>query len=204
MTESLEKKPLFYLASGSPRRRELLASLGLEFLALPVDMEESRQGGESPARMVTRLATEKARRARAMAAEDLPVLAADTVVAMGDRVFGKPVSREDALDMLDQLSGTSHDVYTGVALDLAGNVRESLSVTQVQFRQISRREMIAYWDSGEPADKAGAYAIQGLGATFVRAIRGSYSGVVGLPIFETIALLQQAGIDPLKTAVVDS
>lgn len=204
MQKSGKRNPPFYLASGSPRRRELLASLGLEFLTLPVDMDESREGAESPARMVTRLATEKARRARSMATEDYPVLAADTVVAMGNRVFGKPVSREDALEMLGQLSGRSHDVYTGVALDSAGSIRLSLSVTQVQFRQIARQEAIAYWDSGEPKDKAGAYAIQGLGATFVTAIRGSYTGVMGLPMFETIGLLREAGIDPLNKAVLDS
>lgn len=204
MQKSGKRNPPFYLASGSPRRRELLASLGLEFLTLPVDMDESREGAESPARMVTRLATEKARRARSMATEDYPVLAADTVVAMGNRVFGKPVSREDALEMLGQLSGRSHDVYTGVALDSAGSIRLSLSVTQVQFRQIARQEAIAYWDSGEPKDKAGAYAIQGLGATFVTAIRGSYTGVMGLPMFETMGLLREAGIDPLNKAVLDS
>lgn len=204
MQKGSEKNPPFYLASASPRRRELLESLGLEFLTLPVAMDESRLGAESPAHMVTRLAAEKARNARALASKDYPVLAADTVVAMGDLIFGKPVSREDALQILSQLSGKSHEVYTGVVLETAGTTRSTLSVTQVQFRRISKEEAIAYWDSGEPADKAGAYAIQGLGATFVRAIRGSYTGVVGLPMFETIALLQQAGINPLNTAVLDS
>ena len=199
-----DKNSPFYLASGSPRRRELLASLGLEFETLQVDLDESRQGAETPARMVTRLAREKARKARSLAVAEYPVLAADTVVAMGDRVFGKPVSREDALDMLGQLSGNTHEVYTGVALNAGGSTRVSLSITRVQFRRIERQEAIAYWNSGEPTDKAGAYAIQGLGASFVRAIRGSYTGVVGLPMFETITLLQGAGINPLTMAVADS
>ena len=199
-----DKNSPFYLASGSPRRRELLASLGLEFETLPVDLDESRRGAETPARMVTRLASEKARKARSLAVAEYPVLAADTVVAMGDRVFGKPVSREDALDMLGQLSGNTHEVYTGVALNAGGSTRVSLSITRVQFRRIERQEAIAYWNSGEPTDKAGAYAIQGLGASFVRAIRGSYTGVVGLPMFETITLLQGAGINPLTMAVADS
>ena len=199
-----DKNSPFYLASGSPRRRELLASLGLEFETLQVDLDESRQGAETPARMVTRLASEKARKARSLAVAEYPVLAADTVVAMGDRVFGKPVSREDALDMLGQLSGNTHEVYTGVALNAGGSTRVSLSITRVQFRRVERQEAIAYWNSGEPTDKAGAYAIQGLGASFVRAIRGSYTGVVGLPMFETITLLQGAGINPLTMAVADS
>ena len=204
MHKSGDKNSPFYLASGSPRRRELLASLGLEFETLQVDLDESRQGAETPARMVTRLAIEKARKARSLAVAEYPVLAADTVVAMGDRVFGKPVSREDALDMLGQLSGNTHEVYTGVALNAGGSTRVSLSITRVQFRRIERQEAIAYWNSGEPTDKAGAYAIQGLGASFVRAIRGSYTGVVGLPMFETITLLQGAGINPLTMAVADS
>lgn len=193
----------FYLASGSPRRRELLEAHGLDFETLRAEVDESPQGDETPARMVIRLAIEKARRARSIARRDYPVLAADTVVALGNRIFGKPQSRQDALDMLAALSGKTHEVFTGVALDVSGKTQSSLSITRVQFREIDELEAVAYWNSGEPADKAGAYAIQGLGGAFVRAIQGSYSGVVGLPMFETIAMLQQAGINPLDKAVDD-
>ncbi|HEY5654953.1 MAG TPA: nucleoside triphosphate pyrophosphatase [Woeseiaceae bacterium] len=203
MQKDVDNKLQFYLASSSPRRRELLSALGLTFAALPVEIDESRRGDESPGQMVVRLAVEKARRARSVAPEHHPVLAADTVVALGDQVFGKPASRQEALAMLAQLSGNCHDVFTGIALDVAGKIQSSLSITQVQFRELDEREAIAYWNSGEPADKAGAYAIQGLGGAFVKAINGSYSGVVGLPVFETIALLRQAGIDPLGMAEQD-
>jgi septum formation protein len=124
---------------------------------------------------------------------DAPVLAADTVVAMGDDVFGKPESRADALAMLARLSGATHEVFTGVALEFAGKLLTRLSVTRVSFRDIDPAEAEAYWVSGEPADKAGAYAIQGIGGIFVRHLEGSYSGVVGLPVFETAELLRQSG-----------
>ena len=188
-------RPSLHLASASPRRRELLAALGLEFTVSAPDVEEIRLDGESPDAMVLRLAIDKAK-AVAPGTADL-VLTADTAVVLGDTVFGKPGDREEALAMLAALSGRSHRVMTGVALCGASVTRTAMSVTEVRFRKISPDEAAAYWQSGEPADKAGAYAIQGLASVFVESIAGSYSGVVGLPLYETAALLRGAGLDPL-------
>lgn len=185
--------PTLHLASSSPRRRELLAALGVEFTTGGVDTEERRRDGEAPDEMVLRLAVEKAR-ATAAGVADL-VLTADTAVVLGNTVFGKPEGRDDALRMLAALSGCTHRVMTGVALRSAERIDTALSVTEVRFREILPDEALAYWQSGEPADKAGAYAIQGLGGVFVESIAGSYSGVVGLPVFETAALLRAAGLD---------
>ena len=186
--------PDLHLASSSPRRREILMSLGLTFSHGGVDIDESRQSGEPLTDMALRLAREKA---LAAAGVELPVLAADTIVALGDSAFGKPASREECLTMLDTLSGTTHRVITGVALYADGRLDTAMSDTAVRFRDIGPDEALAYWQSGEPRDKAGAYGIQGLGGVFVESISGSYSGVVGLPVFETTALLRRAGIDVL-------
>lgn len=185
--------PTLHLASSSPRRRELLEALGVEFTAGGVDVEELRRDGETPEAMVLRLAIEKAQAAGTGKA-DL-VLTADTAVVLGDAVFGKPDDRDDALRMLAALSGRTHRVMTGVALRSAKHIETALSITEVRFREILPDEALAYWQSGEPADKAGAYAIQGLGGVFVEAIAGSYSGVVGLPVFETAELLRSAGLE---------
>jgi septum formation protein len=185
--------PTLHLASSSPRRSELLAALGVQFTAAGVDAEELRRDGESPEDMVLRLAVEKAQAAPAELA-DL-VLTADTAVVLGDTVFGKPAGRDDALKMLSALAGRTHRVMTGVALRSADRIDTALSVTEVRFRKILPDEALAYWQSGEPADKAGAYAIQGLGGIFVEAITGSYTGVVGLPVFETAELLRAAGLE---------
>ncbi|MDH4108244.1 MAG: Maf family nucleotide pyrophosphatase [Gammaproteobacteria bacterium] len=182
-----------HLASGSPRRREILAALGLQFSSGGVDVDEARFGMETASDMVTRLAVAKAEAARGAEV----IVGADTVVVLGDEVFGKPVSRDDALRMLAALSGRTHEVLTGVAVRHDGRTRCSLSRSFVRFRDISTDEAARYWQSGEPADKAGAYAVQGLGGIFVAEVRGSYSGVVGLPVFETAALLEAAGIDLL-------
>lgn len=182
-----------HLASSSPRRREILAALGLTFTAAGVDVCEQRLASEAPEEMVVRLAALKARAAIADAAQI--VIAADTAVVLGDIVFGKPQGREHALEILAQLSGRRHKVMTGVATLAGTRLQTALSVTEVSFRQIRPDEARAYWQSGEPHDKAGAYAIQGRGGAFVRSIAGSYSGVVGLPVFETAALLQNAGLD---------
>ena len=191
-------RPTLHLASASPRRRELLAALGLEFTASAPDVEEIRRDGESPDAMVLRLAIDKAEAVEPGTA-DL-VLTADTAVVLGDTVFGKPGDRDEALAMLAALSGRRHQVMTGVALRSAWATRTAMSITEVRFRKISPDEAVAYWHSGEPADKAGAYAIQGLASVFVESIAGSYSGVVGLPLFETAALLRGAGLDPLDAA----
>ena len=185
-----------HLASSSPRRHEILMALGLTFTAAAVDVEERRQPGEAPGDMVLRLAALKARAAPAVASQ--LVLGADTAVVLGDRVFGKPRDETDALDMLARLSGQQHDVMTGVALLAGSEVCSALSVTKVQFREIRPDEAQTYWQSGEPRDKAGAYASQGLGGAFVESITGSYSGVVGLPVFETAELLRIAGLTVIK------
>ncbi len=186
--------PSFHLASASPRRREILAGLGLRFSFAGVDLDESRQDHESVEEMVVRLARDKATAGYSPNNAQLPVLGADTVVVLGDRVFGKPSGEPDALDMLAALSGRRHRVLTAVALRQRDRTDVSLSDTAVRFRDISPDEARHYWQSGEPADKAGSYAIQGLGGTFVASISGSYSGVVGLPVFETVQLLDNAGI----------
>lgn len=186
-----------HLASASPRRRELLHALGLVFTAAAEDVDESRRPGEDAGTMAVRLAVAKAHAAAADGRSDKVILAADTVVTLGDDVFGKPQSRDDALNMLDVLSGTTHRVLTGVAVVHRGEVRSAVSESVVRFREISPDEASLYWQSGEPRDKAGAYAIQGKGGIFVAAISGSYSGIVGLPVFETAQLLGQAGIEVL-------
>ncbi len=184
-------QPRLLLASSSPRRQEILAALGLEFDVRGVDIDETPQPGEDAANMVLRLARDKA---RAGAAPGRVVLAADTAVVLEGEIFGKPVDRDDALGMLERLSGREHEVLTGVAVATNGRIETGLSRTRVQFRDIGRDEALQYWHSGEPADKAGAYGIQGLGGVFVSNIEGSYSGVVGLPVFETAHLLARAGI----------
>lgn len=185
--------PPLFLASTSPRRRELLAQLGLRFAVLEVEVDESRQAGESPEHYVARLARDKAQAGLAQAGDGV-VVAADTTVALDDAVLGKPASLAEAEAMWRQLSGRRHRVLTGVAVGRGGDIRVEVVATTVGFRSITDAEMRAYWASGEPADKAGGYAIQGLGAVFVAGIDGSYSNVVGLPLAETAALLATFGI----------
>jgi septum formation protein len=183
------------LASTSPRRRELLAQLGVAFEVVAVDVDESCRAGESPEGYVMRLALEKARAGVTAARRVAPlVLGADTAVVLDGEILQKPAGRDDALAMLARLSGRTHRVLSGVAL--AGRCEYTrMSDSLVTFREIGARERIAYWETGEPADKAGAYAIQGLGAVFVRRLQGSYSGVVGLPLYETAEMLTQCGIE---------
>ena len=187
--------PILHLASTSPRRREILEALNLEFTIIHVDVDESPLDGESPVDMVLRLAKAKAEAAD-IAPADL-ALGADTAVVIDGRALGKPVDEPDCLAMLAALSGRGHKVVTGVALRGAGRTQTILSETDVYFREISRDEALAYWQSGEPCDKAGGYAIQGLGGAFIERIEGSYSGVVGLPVFETTTLLRNVGIGVL-------
>ena len=189
--------PQLHLASTSPRRRDILQTLGVEFAVVTVDTDETPLDGESPQDLVLRLATAKAEAAADAATDAGIVLAADTVVVLGDRVLGKPGNCDDAVEMLLALSGQTHSVLTGVALRTADGTRVALSATDVRFREIDQDEATAYWQSGEPCDKAGAYGIQGLGGVFVEAIDGSYSGVMGLPVFETVELLRSAGIEVL-------
>jgi len=191
----MSESPKLHLASTSPRRREILASLGLDFDVVPVNVDETPFDGESPADMALRLSVAKAEAAE-MGAGGI-ALGSDTVVVVDDRALGKPRNRDDGLRMLRSLSGRAHRVLTGVAVSDGRRTLTALSATDVYFREIGRDEALAYWQSGEPRDKAGAYAIQGLGGAFVERIEGSYTGVVGLPVFETIELLRAAGIDVL-------
>ncbi len=190
-------EPPVYLASSSPRRRELLTQLGVRHAVLQAAIDERPRIAESPIDYVRRMALEKAQ-AGAAIGQDKPVLAADTSVVLDGRIFGKPIDRVDALAMLACLSGRTHQVLTAVVLLQQGRVHEALSTTQVTFRTLSADEAIAYWQTGEPADKAGAYAIQGLGAIFVARIEGSHSGVMGLPLYETASLLRACGIEILR------
>jgi septum formation protein len=183
-----------YLASSSPRRHEILMAMGIKFTAAGVDIDESRYDGESASGMVIRLAIAKASAARMMVTQSVPVIGADTAVALEDQVLGKPESEDEAMEMLASLSGREHKVLTGVALDYLGEITTTMSITEVRFREIHPNEASIYWQSREPCDKAGAYAIQGIGGIFVEYISGSYSGVVGLPIFETAELLNNADL----------
>jgi len=189
----MESQATLVLASTSPRRQEILSALGLTFVVAVVDVDERRLPHETAEQMVLRLALAKAE----AAASAHFVIGADTAVIAGDRIFGKPQDQEEAVAMLLSLAGRGHCVLTGVALLGPQGVQTALSATEVYFREISRDEAVAYWQSGEPRDKAGAYGIQGLGGIFVERIEGSYSGVVGLPIYETTQLLQNAGIGVL-------
>jgi len=183
------------LASASPRRSALLRQLFMPHEIRIANIDESRVPGETPADYVTRLSRAKAERVwNRLEHEDIrPVLGADTTVALGDEIFGKPRDRDDGIAMLQRLSGVTHQVYTAVALCHAGATTHRLSVSQVTFKCLSVEECAIYWSSGEPADKAGGYAVQGMAASFITNINGSYSGVMGLPLAETAELLSRVG-----------
>ncbi|HMM74445.1 MAG TPA: Maf family protein [Gammaproteobacteria bacterium] len=187
---------MLLLASRSPRRAELLRTLGVAFAVIDVEVDESPWSRESSAAYVRRLARMKAEAGRETAAvRSLPVLAADTTVVLDGAILGKPRDANDARAMLRRLGGRAHEVLTGVALiDRSGAIEDLVVVTRVAFRALEARSIDAYVASGEPADKAGAYAIQGLGGALVERIDGSYSNVVGLPLAETLALLDAAGV----------
>lgn len=190
---SSARKPQLVLASASPRRAALLSQLGLVFTVNAGDIDETRRPGEAAAEMVRRLALTKAE--AAARGETLPVLGADTVVVVDGTVLGKPADRAEGLRMLTQLSGRAHEVLTAIALVHGGRREVRLSCSIVTFRPISAAEAETYWASGEPRDKAGGYGIQGIGGIFAERIEGSYSGIVGLPLAETEALLQAFGVD---------
>lgn len=188
------------LASASPRRRELLGQIGVAFRVQVADVYEQQQPGEKPLAYVQRVALDKARAvcAQISTPDQLPVLGADTEVVLGDEVLGKPRNREHGLAMLERLSGRSHQVLTAVALIHHGREQVRVSSSTVTFRATTAQERELYWATGEPADKAGAYAIQGRGAVFIRHLEGSFSGVMGLPVFETAELLRECGISALQ------
>lgn len=189
-----------YLASGSPRRRELLQQIGVRFRILAVEVDEAVRSGEEAEVYVRRLAAAKAERGwQALVVETggappAPVLGADTVVVLDGRIIGKPRDRSDALAILADLSGRTHAVLTAVSVCTATGTFDRLSRSSVRFRVVDEEECAAYWDTGEAADKAGAYAVQGYAAVFIADLAGSYSGVMGLPLFETAELLGLAGV----------
>ena len=178
-----------YLASGSPRRRELLTLLDVPFEVLKTDVEEQRRAEESAQEYVQRLAQDKARAGVSVAPQDLPVLGADTIVVLNGQVLEKPRDKAHAQQILSALSGQQHQVITAVSLADRKNMLSAMVVTDVTFRVLSQLEISDYIATGEPMDKAGAYGIQGKGGCFVRSITGSYHAVVGLPLVETHELL---------------
>lgn len=180
------------LASRSPRRIELLKQVGIDCIVLPSDIDETARKSESPAEYVKRLANEKARvTANSMKREysSLCVVAADTTVSLRREILGKPESDEDAFDMLKKLSAKTHEVHTAVAVSYRNDVKVSLSTTKVQMMRLTAEMINNYIASGEHRDKAGSYGIQGKASTWIKHIEGSYSGVMGLPLFETVQLI---------------
>ena len=187
-----------YLASRSPRRREILDQIGVRYELVAGDIDETPKAGETPEDYVARMACEKAGVGLVAMQEagmvQRPVLAADTSVVVDSKILGKPVDREEAMAMLSELAGRDHQVMTAVAVSDGDRMESRLSITRVLFNPLSEEQIARYWETGEPRDKAGAYGIQGLGAVFVRELQGSYSGVVGLPIAETVDLLDCFGV----------
>jgi septum formation protein len=187
--------PSLFLASGSPRRRELLTQIGVPFTVLNAQTDETPHSDEQPLAYVERLARDKAAAGLALLADTQGcVMGADTAVVLDGRILGKPVDEADALGMLAALSGREHEVLTAVALLNQQRCESRVVTSRVRFRTITAQEAHAYWASGEPADKAGSYAIQGLAAVFVASLHGSYSAVVGLPLCESAELLGHFGI----------
>lgn len=191
----MNQSPNLILASASPRRRELLRQLDVSFSVAPADIDETIARGETPRQFVQRMALEKAKAGFITGGSDLPALGSDTIVLLGSEILGKPVSREDAMEMLQRLSGQKHLVYSAVALALAADrVLQTLNITEVSFASMSRDWIKQYCQGQEPMDKAGAYAVQGGAGQFICNIKGSYSGVMGLPLYETALLLRDAGL----------
>lgn len=181
------------LASASPRRRELLQQIQVSYSLLPVDIDESPQPGEAPEQHVQRLARQKAAAGFALQPRR-PALGSDTIVVVDKQILGKPADRQHGIEMLGKLSGRSHQVMTAVAVCSEGKQNCVLSTSEVHFCELSAEQIEAYWQTGEPLGKAGGYAIQGLAAQFIVTISGSYSGIMGLPLYETAELLKQHGV----------
>ena len=187
-----------YLASASPRRREILVSLGFQPVLLAAEIDETVLPGEAVADYVARMARQKNAAARQLATQRglalaQPLLSADTVVALDNAILGKPRDAAHARELLESLSGREHQVWTAVCVSLGGQTLEAAQRSDVRFKELSAQEIAAYIASGEPLDKAGAYGIQGIGGVFVAHLSGSFSGVMGLPVFETVQLLRQLG-----------
>ena len=199
-----------YLASASPRRREILASLGFQPVLLPAEIDETALPGEAVVDYVSRMARQKNAAARQLATQRglalaQPLLSADTVVALDNAILGKPRDAAHARELLESLSGREHQVWTAVCVSLGGQTLEAAQRSDVRFKELSVQEIAAYIASGEPLDKAGAYGIQGIGGVFVVHLSGSFSGVMGLPVFETVQLLHQLGapVPPFAEAIVN-
>ncbi|MFZ3088132.1 MAG: Maf family protein [Methylotenera sp.] len=194
MRNNFEQHPILYLASRSPRRVELLKQIGLDCITHPADIDETQIPHETPERYVTRLAQEKAEACLlglAVEQRARPVLAADTTVVLAGKVLGKPENDNDARKMLAGLSGSTHQVHTAVALAFMNKIEVVLSTTTVEMMTLSDKQIEHYIASGEHQDKAGSYGIQGLAGAWIKRIEGSYTGVMGLPIYETAALLRK-------------
>ena len=187
------RQPVVCLASVSPRRRELLTQIGVPHKVVGAHIDETALPGELPRDYVLRMARQKALAVRDRG-EALPVLAADTSVVLDDVIYGKPRDREEGVAMLQRLSARTHEVLTAVAIADARGVALRLNVSSVRFRKLTLEECNAYWETGEPHDKAGGYAVQGAAAVFIESLSGSYSGVMGLPLSETAELLRAAGV----------
>jgi len=182
------------LASASPRRAQLLQQLGWKPQVLPVDMDESIHPGEDAKAYCLRMATEKSVLAQQRNQTTLPIITADTIVAIDNQILGKPVSEAEALLTLIKLSGRKHQVYSALCVNHVGKTLSKLSSNEVEMTVISKAHMAAYIKTGEPMDKAGAYGIQGYAAMWIKSIHGSYSSIMGLPLFETTTLLDELGI----------
>ncbi|HAZ79121.1 MAG TPA: septum formation protein Maf [Porticoccaceae bacterium] len=189
------------LASSSPRRREILQQIGVRYCSVSPDIDESRYSEESSLELVRRLALKKAIAVAELNISDKPILGADTLVMIGNQIFGKPNNKAEFIQMLKTLSGRTHLVLSAVALTHSGVSKVLVSQTEVTFRSLLNKEIVAYWDTHEPNGKAGGYAIQGFGAVFVDNLKGSYSGVVGLPIIQTCHLLAQFGVPLWQSGV---
>jgi septum formation protein len=187
------RQPVVCLASISPRRRELLTQIGVPHKVMAAHIDETAYPGEIPRDYVMRMARQKAL-AVLDRGEALPVLAADTTVVLDEVIYGKPRNRDEGVAMLQRLSDRTHEVMTAVAVAQSRGVALRLNVSSVRFRKLTLEECNAYWETGEPHDKAGGYAVQGAAAVFIESLSGSYSGVMGLPLFETAELLRAAGV----------
>lgn len=189
---------MIYLASSSPRRAELLRQISIDFEVLRISIDESKIGAESAEQYVSRMSETKALAGRGMVSVDAPILAADTIITIDGNIIGKPTERFCCEEILAKLSAREHQVLSAVALNYGGETRVKVSKNLLSFRQLEASEIESYCASDEPLDKAGAYAIQGKAAIFIERLTGSYSSVMGLPLFETAELLKQAGITVLK------
>ena len=191
------KSPLIILASASPRRVELLQQIQVDFKQQVADIDETHQPGESAQQFVSRLSLEKAQAIQLKNPEGLPVLGSDTIVVIDEHILGKPEDNQHALEMLSILSGRTHQVMTAVTLMAPDQTKTSLNVSDVTFMTLSKELMHAYVQTGESIGKAGAYAIQGIAGQFITEIRGSYSSIMGLPLYETRKLLEESGVSVL-------